>query len=184
VDQAMKKFELSWEQAIELLRKDPAHQKLIYDSYLTSDLEDNCHRFYSSNEFAAILEMVEKLVPGARKILDLPAGNGIASYAFAKKGFDVTAVEPDPSATVGSAAIGYIKQQSGLTSIKTVGAFAEDLPFANEEFDLVYVRQGLHHAKDLRKMVSEAARVTKRGGVIIATREHVVDDYDEGLQSF
>ena len=36
----------------------------------------------------------------AGRALDLGAGNGILSYALAREGWSVTAVEPDPSALV------------------------------------------------------------------------------------
>ena len=179
-----KKFEYTWEQAIEILRNDPQHQKLIYDSYLTSDFEDNCHRFQTSSEFSEVLRLVRELLPEAQTVLDIPAGNGIASYAFAKSAFKVTAIEPDPSSSVGRGAIEYIREKEGLQNIEIVDAWAENLPFPDEAFDVVYVRQGLHHAKDLQKMVSEAARVTKAGGLIIAAREPVVDDYEDGLRTF
>src|SRR5882672_4634241 len=106
-----KEFGYTWEQAVEMLRNDPQHQKLIYDSYLTSDLADNCHRFYASTEFVEVLRLISELSPGATKVLDLPAGNGIAAYAFAKSGFEVVAIEPDPSPSVGSSAIAYIREK-------------------------------------------------------------------------
>lgn len=177
-------FKYTWEQAIEILRNDPQHQKLIYDSYLTADLADNCHRFYESSEFAEVLKLLERLSPKAKRVLDLPAGNGIASYAFAKSGFEVVAVEPDPSSSLGRGAIDSVRQRESLTNIHIIDAYGESLPCRAEEYDLVYIRQGLHHAKDLRKMVAEAVRVTKRGGLIIAAREPVVDDYSGGLQTF
>lgn len=184
MSEVCKKFEYTWEQAVEALRGDPQHQKLVYDSYLTSDLEDNCRRFYASTEFAEILRLISALRPQAQKVLDLPAGNGIASYAFAKSGFEVVAVEPDPSATVGRGAIEKIKQQEQLANITPCDAYGENLPCNDEEFDVVFIRQGLHHARDLFQMLSEAARVTKADGLIIAAREPVVDDYDKGLQTF
>jgi ubiquinone/menaquinone biosynthesis C-methylase UbiE len=179
-----KEFGYTWEQAVEMLRNDPQHQKLIYDSYLTSDLADNCHRFYTSTEFVEVLRLISELSPGAAKVLDMPAGNGIAAYAFAKSGFEVVAIEPDPSPSVGSSAIAYIQEKEGLAKLHIISAYGENLPCEDEEFDVVYIRQGLHHARDLRQMVSEAVRVTKRGGLIIAAREPVVDDYQQGLQTF
>lgn len=179
-----KKFEYTWEQAVEMLRNDPQHQKLIYDSYLTADLQENCRRFYSSPEFAEVLRLIKSLAPNGKRVLDLPAGNGIASYALAKSNFEVVAVEPDASETVGRNAIEFIKRREQLSGIETIEAFGEDLPCKDEEFDVVLIRQGLHHAHNLQKMLSEVVRVTKPNGLIIAAREPVVDDYEQGLQKF
>src|SRR5206468_11713953 len=58
-----------------------------------------------------------------------------------------------------------------------VGPFAriqadgEHLPFASGSFDLVYCVAALHHALDLRRMVAEMARVTRRAGTVAALNE-------------
>jgi SAM-dependent methyltransferase len=173
----------TWEQAIETLRSDPKHRNLIFDAYLTADLRDNCRRFSSSVEFNESLNLLRVHAAGFRTILDMPAGNGIATVAFANSGYEVTAVEPDQSLTVGRGAIAFNLQQDGL-SAKVVDAFAENLPFADATFDVVYVRQGLHHAKDLIRMAAEIFRVLRPGGVLLAVREHVVDDYTGSLRRF
>jgi ubiquinone/menaquinone biosynthesis C-methylase UbiE len=179
-----KSFPHTWEKAIELLRQDPQHEQLIYTSYLSADLVENCHRFRESQEFAEVLKLIRLHHPDARRVLDIPAGNGIGSYAFASSGYDVVAVEPDFSASVGLKAIEFVKDQESLSNIHLAAALAENLPFETASFDLAYIRQGLHHAHDLKKMVADVVRVLKPGGLLIASREPVVDDYYESLQKF
>ncbi len=178
-----KEFPYSWEQAIEILRSDPDHQQLIFDSYLTADLEENCRRFARSDEFREILRLLRESVPGARRVLDMPGGNGIATYALAGAGFDVTTVEPNPSASVGRGAIAHVLGATGLQA-RVVDAWGESLPFEADSFDAVFVRQGLHHAADLAKMLAEIGRVLRPGGALLACREHVVDDYGPSLAVF
>ena len=113
----------------------------------------------------------------------MPAGNGIATFAFARAGFETTAVEPDPSASVGYGAIRNLIDE-GAFRATIVKAYGEGLPFASETFDLVYVRQGLHHARDLNRMALEYSRVLRKGGLLLACREHVVDDYGASLDAF
>jgi SAM-dependent methyltransferase len=180
---AKKTFQYSWEEAIEILRRDPAHRELIFHSYLTADLGENARRFHVSEEFAATLALLKAYAPHANALLDIPGGNGIAAYAFAKAGFGVTTVEPDPSPTVGRGAIAAVLQGAGLHA-NIVNSYGEDLPFPSGSFDIVYVRQGLHHAQDLPRMLKEYARVLRPGGVLLACREHVVDDYGASLSSF
>src|SRR5947207_3754447 len=141
------RFQYSWEQAIEILRNDPACRDLIFNSYLTADLLENCRRFLESAEFHDALEILAGLGAG-KNLLDVPAGNGIATYAFAKSGYRVTAVDPDPSPTVGRGAIAHVLGVSGL-SAEIVDAVGESLPFPSGSFGIVYVRQRLHHAADL-----------------------------------
>lgn len=181
-DTKQQRFKYSWEEAVEILRRDPEHQELIYNTYLTDGLAGNCERFFSSAEFDSVRKLLEQHAPGKR-ILDMPAGNGIATYSFAKSGFEVVAVDPDPSETVGRGAIEKVLSDAGLHA-EIVGAYGENLPFPPGSFDAVYVRQGLHHAANLPRMLEEIARVMRPGGVLLACREHVVDNYEESLQTF
>ncbi|MGH8595629.1 MAG: class I SAM-dependent methyltransferase [Gammaproteobacteria bacterium] len=173
----------TWEEAVEILRSDPAHQERIYDSYLTADLLGNCERFFRGAEFREVASMVQSHCVHARRILDMPGGNGIATYAFARSGFDVTTVEPDPSDTVGHGAIARVLAGRGVRA-DVVAAVGEKLPFRAASFDVVYVRQGLHHARDLLGMTMEIARVLRPSGVLLACREHVVDNYRGSLEAF
>ena len=177
------KLKYSWEQAIEILRDDPCHQELIFNSYLTRNLHDNCRRFGASEEFLAASELINQYAPGARRLLDMPGGNGIATHAFASAGFEVTCVEPNPSVSVGRGAIAQVLAASALDA-NIVDAWGENLHFDSNYFDVAYVRQGLHHAADLSKMLAELGRVLKPGGLLLACREHVVDNYNRSLQSF
>jgi SAM-dependent methyltransferase len=177
------RFKYTWEEAIEILRNDPAHQDLVFNSYLTRDLIGNTRRFAAGAEFAAALALIRHHAPGAHRLLDMPGGNGIATHAFSAAGFQVTSVEPNPSASVGRGAIAQVLAASALQA-DIVDAWGENLPLESDHFDVAYVRQGLHHAADLPRMLSEIARVLKPGGVLLACREHVVDDYGASLEVF
>lgn len=179
------KAKYTWEEAVRILRDADEHRALIYNSYLTSDLVDNCRRFHASSEFEETLRILNKHISPGSNVLDIPAGNGIATYAFVKEGFAVTSVEPDPSDTVGRGAIEFVLNAENMhDNVTIINGYGENIPLANETFDAVYVRQGLHHARDLQKMVNEINRVLKKGGVLIASREHVVNNYNGSLKAF
>ena len=165
------------------LQADPTHRQLMYDSYLTADLLENCRRFASGSEFSEVRNLIRKYAKDAATILDIPGGNGIATYAFSQAGFGVTAVEPDPSNLVGRGAIRHVLAAASLPG-DIVAAYGEALPFPDNTFDMVYVRQGLHHARDLNAMLREYGRVTKCGGLLLACREPVVDDHGPSLRTF
>ena len=116
------------------------------------------------------------------RALDLGAGRGIASFALANDGWQVTALEPNASGLCGAGAIRSLAAQSGLP-ITVAQEWGESLPFAGASFDLVHARQVLHHARNLPQLCAEAARVLRPGGLFIATREHVVDS-PEDLPAF
>lgn len=164
---------MNTEEAVLTLRQDPRFADLVRDAYLGPDVPGNAERFLASGEFAALLGILGERLRGAA-VLDVGAGTGIASYAFARSGArEVVALEPDPSEVVGQGALRRLVQ--GLPVTIATG-FGEALPFPDGRFDVVYTRQVLHHARDLEALVGECARVTAHGGVVLATREHVVDD--------
>jgi 2-polyprenyl-3-methyl-5-hydroxy-6-metoxy-1,4-benzoquinol methylase len=160
------------EQAVLRLRADPSQAALVRDAYLGADVREAAERFLASGEFSAVRALLGGRLRGLR-VLDLGAGAGIASYAFARSGARVVALEPDPSDVVGR---GATRRACLGLPVQIVAGFGEDLPFAGRAFDVVYARQVLHHTRDLRRTVAECARLLKADGILVASREHVVDD--------
>ncbi|MBJ7298108.1 class I SAM-dependent methyltransferase [Anabaena sp. AL09] len=171
---------LTWEQAVQSLRNQPDQKELVQYCYYDDPLESAAERFAQSEEWIAVTQLLKPKIPG--QVLDIGAGRGISSYAFAKAGCSVTALEPDSSKLVGAGAISNLFKNTGLP-IQIVQEWGETLPFANNTFDIVYGRAVLHHAKDLKQLCKEAARVLKPGGYFLATREHIISRKDD-LQKF
>ncbi len=168
---------MSYEQAVQHLRAQPRWATLLRDSYLDDDPALAARRFAGSEEFRATLELVSAAGARTGRLMDLGAGNGIASYAFAQAGLRVVSVEPGNGRTVGAAAIARVRDLG--VAIAPCRAAGEALPFADGAFQIAYARQVLHHARDLGRMLQEVARVTSRGGFLLAAREHVVDDQEQ-----
>lgn len=171
---------MTWEEAVLFARDNDELKQLIYDSYLCSNLEDNVCRFSKSIEFKETIRLLKTHFthkrPESIAILDLGAGNGISSIAFALNGFNVTAVEPYKSETLGFEAIQYLKTKFNLSNLEVFSEYGESLPFKTETFDIIYARQAMHHAHHLQSFVSESARVLKKDGIFFTCRDHVVND--------
>jgi len=160
----------SWEQTVQWLREQPEQQALVLAAYYDDPLSAAADRYWRSEEWQAI-QLLLPPTPGLA--LDVGAGRGIASYALAKEGFAVTALEPDASALVGAQAIRSLAAASGLP-IEVTQEFSERLPFADAQFDVVFARAVLHHTSDLAAACGEFYRVLKPGGCLLAVREHVI----------
>lgn len=165
----------NWEQAVQWLREQPEQRELVLAAYYDDPLPAAAERYWRSEEWQAIRPLLPVL-PG--RALDIGAGRGIASYALAKEGFDVTALEPDASALVGAQAIRDLAAASGLP-IEVTQEFSERLPFADAQFDVVFARAVLHHTKDLQAACREFLRVLKPGGRLVAVREHVISRQED-----
>jgi SAM-dependent methyltransferase len=160
----------TWEAAVVWLRNQPARRQLVLDAFYDDPLIAAAERYRDSGEWQAITRLLRGR---GGKALDVGAGRGIASYALARQGFEVTSLEPDPSAIVGAAAIRALAAEASLP-ISVVEEFSERLPFADGAFDVVFARAVLHHTSDLELACSEIHRVLRPGGILIAAREHVI----------
>lgn len=168
---------MNYEESVRWLRAQPEHRQDVTDSYLDADNATAARRFADSEEFAQVAVWLD-LHKGRKRILDVGCGNGIASYAMAMLGHEVTALDPDSSDDVGLEAARRLASpvcENGGEIICALGS-VESLPFEDATFDVVYTRQAVHHFAELEKGMRECQRVLKPNGIFLATREHVVSD--------
>lgn len=108
---------------------------------------------------------LEKISPRPRSmVLDAGCGYAFASIMLSQRGLRVTAVDNDLRrlATAKSLA----PETSSLHFLK---ANLYRLPFRTGSFALCVCLEVLEHVKDDQKVLMELARVTKRGGYLIAS---------------
>lgn len=164
----------SWEETIELVRADPKYTDLIKKSYLRSSLQENVEAFRASEEFEAVLKLIRENSTNAISILDVGCGPGFTSIAFALEGFEVLAVDPDSSSSVGIGAVERLKASYKLDNIKSTISTAENLIVSDEKFDIVYCRQAMHHADNLTRFIGNLSSFLKPNGILLTVRDHVI----------
>jgi SAM-dependent methyltransferase len=167
---------MNWEQTIEYIRKLPEYKQLVVHAYFDENLPLNIERFRESEEYRETIKLINFYAPDAKTILDVGCGNGISSIAFALDGYTVTASEPDASDTVGAGAVKWLKEYYNLNNIEVYQEFAEKINLTKGAFDIVYVRQAMHHAYHLNDFINNLTTLIKPAGYLITVRDHVVSD--------
>lgn len=167
---------MTWEEVIISIRKNPEYKELVKLAYFEEDLKLNVERFIQSEEYSETQRILRNYFKEKinLKLADIGAGNGIASLAFALDGFHVTAVEPDPSCTIGAGAIKFLKEFYNLENLNVIEEKGESLSLNASSFDIVYIRQAMHHANDINKFVKEAARLLNTNGILLTVRDHLI----------
>ncbi len=115
--------------------------------------------------FAPLREL--ETVPNGGSVLDVPCGAGIALGALTPDR-DVRFVAAD----ISPAMLRRTEEAAaarGLAQVQTLEADVEQLPFADDEFDLCLSFAGLHCFPDPELAVREVARCMKPGGRFAGT---------------
>lgn len=106
-------------------------------------------------------------------ILDVGCGTGFASYALAKRYTDARLTAMDlayPMLDVARRRAGFWARWSGRLGkprIQFVNAAAEQLPFADGQFDMLYSNLTVQWVNDLDQALTEFMRVLKPGGMLL-----------------
>lgn len=170
---------MNWEETIRHIRKIDEYQELVKLAYFDENLVLNIERYRASDEYLEVKELIKNIFKKPIYILDVGSGNGITAVNFALDGHRVIALEPDLSKTVGAGAIQHLKEHFNLNELNIVSCFTEEMDFPNETFDLVFVRQAMHHAHELNTFIKQCERVLKKGGYILTIRDHVIYSNDD-----
>jgi len=103
-----------------------------------------------------------------KNVLEVGCGAGSDLLRFAQGGANVTGIDLSPH----SAGLALSRLRLYNCSGTIGNADAENLPFKNDTFDLVYSWGVLHHTPDTERALNEILRVLKPGGKICIMLYH------------
>lgn len=112
-----------------------------------------------------LVKLSERLYAASdARVLDLGCGAGHASFIAAQHVKEVVAYDlSEKMLTV----VAQTAEERGYHHLTTRQGYAEKLPFANDEFDIVISRYSAHHWHDVGSALREVRRVLKPGGKAI-----------------
>jgi 2-polyprenyl-3-methyl-5-hydroxy-6-metoxy-1,4-benzoquinol methylase len=115
------------------------------------------HIYRAANVAIERYKRLDAHLAGKKKVLEIGSGGGEFSYLLTKKGFDVSAIEPNEG--YGN----YSKEQYGLNV--QIG-FAQNLEFAVETFDFITMSHVLEHVDNPTTMLEKLRTWLKPNGIL------------------
>jgi SAM-dependent methyltransferase len=117
--------------------------------------EYDSHRYARVNRWDSThLRRIDRLLPLHRgeKVLEVGCGQGHLTTRLAERGIDVVGIDANPNApeVSGSPLVRYMR--------------AEDLEFADGEFDAIVSVHAIEHIPPLEEAAAEMSRVLRAGG--------------------
>ncbi len=109
--------------------------------------------------FSRLLRPTKHLFAPGIKVLDAGCGNGVGSEFLRNQGCKVTAIDIQPH--------NREWKESSALGIKFHTGSIEALPYADDEFDVVWVKDVLHHTENPANGLKELYRVIRPGGTIV-----------------
>jgi len=123
----------------------------------SSDYLRSCRSDFWRQVFAAELDYLRQRLRPGDEILSVGCGPAIIESGLNEHGFGVVGLDVSPEAIA-----------CAPDSIRTVVAPAEKMPFADAAFDVVLFIASLQFIENYRQALSEAERVLRPGGRVIA----------------
>jgi SAM-dependent methyltransferase len=122
--------------------------------------------------------LLEHFVRSGDRVLEIGAAKTWAAQHLVPLGCEYVAADLVVDPVIGLGRGRFFEQRVG--PYLRIQADGERLPFADGAFDVAFCVATLHHALDLRAMVGELARVTRRGGVVAGLNEGTRAPYASG----
>lgn len=123
-------------------------------------------------EVERVADEVINSVP-ARSLLDIGTGTGLFAEAFYKRGLTVAGIDVNPRMLEAA--------HHFLPGAALRQATAEEIPFPDHSFDIVFMGLVLHETDDLLKSLQEARRVASQR-VAVLEWPYQVEDFGPGLE--
>lgn len=132
---------------------------IIYSSISSKDKVEQYQQIIRDAEW----KEVANHIPKKSKFLDVGCGAG---YSLMRASLDLNCEVEGIDADPGAHGVGrFLKELVKSPEIKQ--GFAENLPYENESFDVVYSSHVLEHVNNEAKSLTEMRRVLKKDGVLI-----------------
>lgn len=113
-------------------------------------------------------------IGNVKRMLEIGCGNAFGSVLFSDKANKIVATDlPNYNLATHTVGLNYadrLIRSLNINNISLLASQAEELPFADESFDLIFSAYVLEHVNNnkKKKVINEMKRVLKKNGLVIA----------------
>ncbi len=138
------------------------HNKLIQQEFTKQATAYAANPTIIDSDWA--LRLVEAAQPAPEsRVLEVATGPGYVALAFAAVAREVVGIDLTDAPL---AIARKNREERGVTNVSFESADANQLPFADDSFDMAICRLAFHHFDTPQRVLSEMARVCRPGGKI------------------
>lgn len=116
-----------------------------------------------------------------KKVLDMGCGDGLLTYFLARAGADVTGVDNDEQGIMYARESIALMDKNKNLKYTFVNASVYELPLQSDSFDVVVSCEVIEHVPEPVRMVAEAHRVLKKGGMLVVTTPHRLTEFPKDI---
>lgn len=121
------------------------------------------HSEHPDDPISAVLDALD--LTGAEAVADIGCGDGRFLAHLAEHGHRGRLIGVDNATAM-------VATAGALPGVEAVLGQAEELPFADNEFDTTTARHMLYHVPDPERALHEFRRITRPGGTVVVTVNH------------
>jgi ubiquinone/menaquinone biosynthesis C-methylase UbiE len=152
---------------------DKIHMRINYYKYceVKNKIETSLQKFYAEGcvfdlvkqhdekYFTSLISVIKQNLPPNSIVLDLGCGSGYSSYLLSKRKYNVIGLDLNP----------FPEQLklNGSEELQYVVGDALTLPFKENSFDAVVLKDVIEHITDVEKLLLSVKKVLKPNGVLI-----------------
>jgi SAM-dependent methyltransferase len=116
----------------------------------------------SAPQAVRFINLISTHAPTRGRVLELGAGSGWVSWLLARAGYDTYLCDFEAN----SLALGLEYEHPRMDVGRRIVVDARYAPFADGSFDVVFLKEFVHHVADYQSLFREANRVLRAGGLL------------------